>query len=138
MTQVILAQGVRALAPEGTAWFGGAVDSSKMSLRVHCPQADRATVSALLGHGGCPTGKLWSLSAPVSNGADIDGQIAWIFSQVTADLGKWRQLRSQHRIDLFCGLFLERSNRGVSLAPETMEAVAKRGISLGFDIYGPE
>ena len=43
-----------------------------------------------------------------------------------------------YRVDLFCGLFLERPNRGVTLMPKTMTEIGVRGIKLGFDIYAPE
>lgn len=129
---------IRSIAPEGTEWHGGSVDRSKMTLRVHCPEADRTIVSTLLGSAGTESRRNWGLSAPDSAGADLDSQIAWIFSQLTSELTNWRQVSAQYRMDLFCGLFLERRNRGVSLSPQTMAAVAARGISLGFDIYAPD
>ena len=129
---------IRSVAPEGTEWFGGSVELSKIALRVHCPETDRGIVAALLDSTGTESHRTWRLRAPDSVGADLDGQIDWIFSQLTPDLGRWNQVSRQYRIDLFCGLFLERQNRGVSLAPHTMAAVAARGISLGFDIYGPD
>ena len=68
----------------------------------------------------------------------MDAQVHWIFSRLTSDLKIWKKLGEHYRIDLFCGLFLERANRGVTLAPETMAAIAARGAELGFDIYSPK
>jgi hypothetical protein len=39
--------------------------------------------------------------------------------------------------NLFVGLFLDSSNEGISIARETIRAIATRGLELGFDIYGP-
>lgn len=122
-------------APEGTEWFGGAVDRSTMTLRVHCPPDQREAVSLLLGHEPGEGQRSWRLSAPDSANADLDTQVEWILSRLSSDLAAWRQVTSKYKVDLFCGLFLERANRGVTLEPETMRKVADRGIQLGFDIY---
>jgi hypothetical protein len=63
--------------------------------------------------------------------------VQWILSRLSSDLAAWRQVTSEYKVDLFCGLFLERANRGVSLEPETMRRLADRGIRFGFDIYAP-
>ena len=113
------------------------MDRSTMTLRVHCGAEQRAAVSFLL---GCePTGVrgCWRLSAPDSTNADLDAQVEWILSRLSSDLATWRQVTSEHKVDLFCGLFLDRTNRGVTLEPETMRKLADRGIQLGLDIYAP-
>lgn len=127
-----------ASAPEGTQWFGGAVDRSCLTLRVAGPGVDRDEISALLGHAPDREAKHWALHAPESSDGDLDSQVEWILSRVTQDLAIWRDLTQRFKIDLFCGLFLERPNRGVSLRPETLGQIAGRGILLGFDIYAPD
>jgi hypothetical protein len=124
-------------APEGTEWFGGAVDRSTMTLRVHCPPDQREAVSLLLGHESGGGKRSWWLSAPDSADANLDTQVEWILSRLSSDLAAWRRITSEYKVDLFCGLFLERTNRGVTLEPETMRKVADRGIQFGFDIYAP-
>ena len=39
---------------------------------------------------------------------------------------------------LFIGLFLEQENIGLELSPELQKRCSDLGISLGFDIYGPD
>ena len=99
---------------------------------------NKAEVSELL---GCASDQEkrrgWSLHAPDSGEADLDAQIAWILQRVTSNLSVWKKLTMEYRVDLFCGLFLERTNRGVTLSPSTMAEVGARGIELGFDIYAP-
>lgn len=129
---------IEASGPEGTQWFGGAVDRSIMTLRVACSGEECEAVSRLLNYSGSTPAKRWRLSAPDSSGSNLDEQTHWILSRLTTDLGIWKQLTSQYKIDLFCGLFLERPNRGVTLGPDTMRQLADRGIEIGFDIYAPD
>ncbi len=132
-----------ASGPPGTEWFGGAVDRSTMTLRVMAKvrgeSVDKKEVAQLL---GCESDqqkfKHWSLHAADSEESDLDSQVEWILSRLTADLAVWKKVATSFRVDLFCGLYLERSNRGVTLAPRIMTELGSRGIELGFDIYAPE
>jgi hypothetical protein len=131
---------IAALGPPGTEWFGGSVDRSEMGLRVMPKEKrgaiDKDEVSRLL---GCQSDRekwsSWHLHAPESEGSDLDGQVAWILCRVTSDLAVWQKITSEYRVDLFCALFLDRPNRGVTLSVKTMGDLAARGIELGFDIY---
>jgi Domain of unknown function (DUF4279) len=134
---------VIASGPSGTEWFGGAVDRSTMTLRVMAKirgeRVDKKEISRLL---GCESDqeklRHWSLHAIDKEEADLDAQVDWILSRMTADLSVWKKIAEDYRVDLFCALHLERSNRGVTLAPKTMAALGARGIELGLDIYAPE
>ena len=108
-----------------------------MTLRINCETSECEVVSELV---GCTSDspKRWRVAAPDSQGADLDAQVNSILSRLTSDLGVWQQLSSKYQVDLFCGLFLERPNRGVTLRAETMAQLGARGISFGFDIYAPE
>jgi hypothetical protein len=131
-----------ASGPPGTEWSGGAVDRSTMTLRVMAKirgeSVDTTAIARLL---GCESDQQklrhWSLHAPDKEEADLDSQVAWILSRVTADLDVWKKLVVEYRVDLFCALYLERPNRGVSLSPKTMTELGARGIEIGFDIYAP-
>lgn len=129
---------IEALAPEGTQWFGGPVDRSTMTLRISCGADECEAVSRALGYDASMPTKRWRLSAPDSLGSDLDAQVHWIFGRLSRDLAVWNELASKYKMDLFCGLFLERSNRGVSLEPETMKELAERNLRIGFDIYAPD
>jgi len=132
-----------ASGPPGTVWFGGAVDCSTLALRVMSKDrgdgVDKDEVTRLLCC-ECNRDKTpnWSLAAPEQEPADLDAQVDWILSRVTPDLSVWKKITEGYRVDLFCGLFLERPNRGVTLTPKTMTDLGVRGIKLGFDIYAPE
>jgi hypothetical protein len=77
----------------------------------------------------------WRLIAKSAEPEDLDGQIRWLMSQVSDDLSVWKLLTQAYDVDLFCGLFMQSSNDGLSLSPETMLMLGLRGIELGLDIY---
>ena len=79
-----------------------------------------------------PTGT-WQLEA--NDAADLEGQIAHILDRLTPDPNARARLSQKFRIDLFCGIFMDRANEGVALSSSTLAALGGRGIELSFDIY---
>jgi hypothetical protein len=77
----------------------------------------------------------WRLRVDDRRPGDLDGQILELLGKLTSDLGVWRELAERFRVDVFCGLFLDEGNEGISLAPSTLHALGERGILLDFDIY---
>ena len=142
-------------APAGTVWSGGPVDEAKVTLRVYGDEIDPLEVTRLLGCSpsqSARTGEtitnssgitrtvregFWRLSSGRSD-LDIEDQVTILLTQLTSDLTVWRDLTRRFRVDLFCGLFLNASNRGFDFGPSVLRQLADRGISIGFDIYGPE
>ena len=61
--------------------------------------------------------------------------MAGLVAQLTPDLAVWASITAMFKVDIFCGLFMETVNEGFSLSPDTMSALASRGIEIGFDIY---
>src|SRR5262249_39835996 len=57
------------------------------------------------------------------------------FSSLSKDLSIWRSL-AKYRPNLFVGLFLQESNEGIEISPQSLSLLAERGIMLGLDIYG--
>lgn len=80
----------------------------------------------------------WRISVERRSPGDLDAQIAEIFGRLTSDVAVWKNLSQRFQADVFCGLFLEESNEGMSLSPDTLIAVGSRGLTLDLDIYGPE
>lgn len=126
------------------------------SLRIFGDDLDPDEISALLGasptscaikgqdrvgrdgikRGVVRTGR-WLLEAIPRQPEDLDSQIVELLSALTSDAAVWRRLAARFKADIFCGLFMKESNEGLGLRPETLEMVGSRGLSLGFDIYGP-
>ncbi|WOI54559.1 hypothetical protein [Parvularcula sp. LCG005] len=68
---------------------------------------------------------------------NLDHQISMLIDDSVEDETLWREATSGLKVDVFCGLFLDDSNEGISISPKTMEKLAKRSIQLSLDIYGP-
>jgi hypothetical protein len=68
---------------------------------------------------------------------DLADQIESLLARLTKDLGVWRLLTEQYDVDLFCGLFLETTNRGLELPANLLSALGSRNLRIGFDIYAP-
>jgi hypothetical protein len=64
--------------------------------------------------------------------------MAEILAGMTNDLAVWQRLTSVYQADVFCGLFLEQKNQGISVSPQTLQLLGERGIELGLDIYAPD
>ncbi|MBV6865023.1 DUF4279 domain-containing protein [Xanthomonas euvesicatoria] len=79
----------------------------------------------------------WRLTATRREPEDLEAQIFEILDQLTQDLSMWAQLSSRYQPDLFCGIFMAKSNDGLALSAKAMLALGQRGISLGLDIYDP-
>lgn len=136
-------------APEGTVWFGGPVDRSKVSLRILGDELDPEEITELLKvsptecckKGDVIAGKYkrrtgcWSLESHLPDDIDVEDKVMHLLSQVTNDESTWKLLNSKYQIDLFCGLFLETDNRGIELSVETIRKLSSLGIKIGFDIY---
>lgn len=131
---------LKASAPSGTKWFGGAVDTTRAVLRVMPRTRDEAIDVGMVTEAlGCAPNdrkpSRWALRAPDSDMGDLDSQIDWLLSRLTSDIEVWRMLSSHFRIDLFCGLYLLADNRGIVISTKSMAELSMRGIELGLDIY---
>ncbi len=134
----------------------GAVSRTVVSLRVFGEAVIPAEVTALLGckpsfsyaKGDLRPSRagrdasyyqsgMWKIEAAEAEPEAIDAQVQETLARLTPDLQIWKKLAQNHRIDLFCGLFMDEVNEGIELSPETLVQIGQRGISLGFDIYGP-
>lgn len=78
----------------------------------------------------------WRLKAEVCQPGDLEGQIWALLQTLNDDPDIWQELTTRFTADLFCGLFMDGWNEGLSLSPKLMMALAARNLSIGFDIYG--
>jgi hypothetical protein len=77
----------------------------------------------------------WRLKAERAEPEDVNAQVRWLLSQVESDLNVWKSLVEKFDVDVFCGLFMQGSNDGMSLSPDVMALLGERGIHLALDIY---
>lgn len=78
---------------------------------------------------------MWLLNTDDAEPGDLDRQVAALFSGLSEDFDIWRSFAKRYRGNIFTGLFLRRSNEGLSLSPETLAAIGIRGLELDLDIY---
>lgn len=79
----------------------------------------------------------WHLEAQEAEPENLDAQIVEIFGKLTSDSAVWVGIGGRYSVDLFCGLFMESWNEGLSLSPESMRTLGARGVEIGLDIYAP-
>jgi Domain of unknown function (DUF4279) len=119
---------------------GDNLDPAEISRRLGCePSAAQTKGQQLVGKN---TGRvrtavtgMWRLFALEREPEDLDGQIAEILSKLTDDLEVWRSISATYHVDLICGLFMQGSNEGMSISPQSLSALGLRHIELGLDIY---
>ena len=80
----------------------------------------------------------WHLHATDTEPENLDAQVAEILGKLTSDLSVWVDLSNRFKMDLFCGWFMNESNEGVEITPNTLNQLGERGIKLGIDIYAPD
>ena len=56
---------------------------------------------------------------------------------LTDDLSVWMDLAGRYEARVFCSLFMDATNEGLRLKPETLAAVSARGLYLDLDLYSP-
>jgi hypothetical protein len=79
----------------------------------------------------------WSVQVERRSPGDLDAQIAALLDGTTDDQSVWQRVTSNFDADIFCGLFLEEENEGLTIAPTTLKMLADRGLLLSLDIYAP-
>ena len=79
----------------------------------------------------------WWLNAPVQNDGNLDKQVANLLQSLTRDLEIWGDLTKRFNADVFCGLFMQTGNDGLSMTPSTLHMLGERGLRLEMCIYDP-
>jgi hypothetical protein len=132
----------------------GKLESTVVSLRIFGEDLDTDEITALLGtppskayrkgepRSARPGSPLrpqgsWHLSSDRAIPGDLDRQIGDLLARTTDDPAVWRAIHARYQADLFAGLFMDSTNDGLTLTPETLAAAALRGLAIGLDIYGP-
>jgi hypothetical protein len=133
------------------------VSKSIATLRIMGDDLSPSEITALLGHAptesqskgdeliGRVTGKrriarigIWRLAATPSEPENLDTQIAELLGKLTADMDVWNKIKKRYEVDLFCGLFMDQGNEGMSVSPSSLQSLGQRGIELALDIYGAD
>lgn len=129
------------MGPVGTTvatlrFYGDDLDPDEITRLLGGPPTHWARVGDEVSSGMVATQGSWRLQAPSRSPEDLDQQIADLFSSLTGDAAVWRDLTRRFRADVFCGLFLDGDNEGLSISPATSRLLADRFLPMGLDIYG--
>ncbi|MDX1964225.1 MAG: DUF4279 domain-containing protein [Pirellulales bacterium] len=130
---------------------------SKLSLRISGDSLVPAEVTALLGAEPTfshskgeeirinQTGQvrvaqtgMWLKSVDDRTPENLDGQLRKLFDEMSDDLSVWQRIHETYSADLFCGLFMQGFNEGLTISASVMKMIADRRLEIGFDIYGGE
>jgi Domain of unknown function (DUF4279) len=82
-------------------------------------------------------GGLWVLDAQDREPEGLNEQIQGLLAATTFDLSRWKAVSSTARLDIYCGLFMNDSNEGLTISAEVMRALGDRGIELSLVLYSP-
>jgi hypothetical protein len=134
----------------------GIIRRSEVTLRIFGDELQPSEISRILGREPSqarekgevvkyPSGRertfacgSWFLTGESAEPEDLDGQIKWLVAQMTDDLEVWKTVTSAYDVDMFCGVFMQSGNDGLSISAETMLALGSRGIELDLEIYRPD
>jgi len=136
----------------GDMLFGGSVDEVRATIRLCGDDLDPAVVTNLLGVDPTfaarkgdvrPSGSsaviqrtgVWCLSSKVARDTELEEIIASLLARLPDAGSTWDQLVHVAQIEVYCALFLEGPNRGVSLSSQLLRKLSDRHLELGIDIY---
>lgn len=131
------------------------IGRSMVSLRIAGRELDPDVLSRRLGHPPTAAARMgdsyttrrgvirvvregyWRLESGEPDAIPLDTKIRDLLDSLTQDIQTWRDLAGQYHIDLFCGLFMDAWNEGLTLTRGVVQLLAERQIPIGFDIYAP-
>ncbi len=78
---------------------------------------------------------MWLHHVPDSQPENLDQQLKDLFDLLTDDLATWMLIHERYSADLFCGIFLDGTNEGLTISSASVRLMADRNLEIGFDIY---
>ncbi|MEO1317075.1 MAG: DUF4279 domain-containing protein [Pseudomonadota bacterium] len=128
------------------------VDYTRVSFRLFAEDLDPEAVSGLLGVEPTRSWRrgerrkvsrlpyksgAWFLDIERREPGDLDAQLSELFRRLPSDLETWNRLGARVDRSIFCGLFMEETNCGLSIRPSTLQGSAHLGAPLQLDVYAP-
>lgn len=140
--------------PQDSVRFGGHPDRARLCLRVCGDDLDPDEITRILGRAstrsqrkGQPvmsesgvmrriarTGS-WLLDQPVRGDSTIEEEIDTLLGSLPPEGQAWSTIGERYCVDLLCDVSVRGVNQGFEIEPRVMEMLAKRGITLGVDIF---
>ncbi len=77
----------------------------------------------------------WRLEYSGTDNQTLEEKIKAILNMITNDMNIWKEITSDFRVDVFCGLFMDTSNEGFIISADLSKELAIRGLIVSYDIY---
>jgi len=137
----------------GIVGVGGTLEAYEVSLRVVGDLLVPSEVTQLLecapdeafekGHllskraGAIASKGLWTVGTKTTP-RGLSSSIVELLGRTTADSDIWKRLTASFSCDVLIGAWMTSDNTMWSIEPSALEALLVRGLTLEFDVYGPE
>lgn len=119
-------------------FFGDDLDPDEISRLLECEADTYCRKGSRFTQDGVPFEYgYWGISSRKGNGESLNSLVADLLLRVSQDGGVWDDLNTRFSSDLLFGVFLGTANEGLSLSQNIVTAIADRGLTVNFDIYGP-
>ena len=80
----------------------------------------------------------WRLEYGERDEIGLEEKIEIVLAKLTDNLESWQDVtRNLEIADIYCGLFIDKWNEGLTLSPYVMRKISDRNLTIGFDIYSP-
>jgi hypothetical protein len=66
---------------------------------------------------------------------DLEDGLKIFLAKLPTDMKIWEALVATYDVDIYCGLFLAKHNRGFGLSAEMVKMLSDRRLDICFDIY---
>lgn len=129
---------------------GGIIDETRVTLTLQGADLDPAAVTALAGVEPTRSHRRgealgpgreemrqygdWVLEVNVNAPEDAELALAKLFASLPGD-AFWNDLTAKYRTSLTLMMVVKAWNRGFQLSASTLQEVARRGLTLSFDVY---
>ena len=123
--------------------MGEALDPAKITSIMKCPPTRSETkgksITTPSGHTRITKRGHWALSIDSRDydGGEIELEegLKILLGKLPSDAKLWSSLAKKYDVDVFCGLFLETSSRGLEISAKASKMLSHRHLKIGFDVY---
>jgi hypothetical protein len=81
---------------------------------------------------------LWLLTCPLTDDRDPAEHLIWLLDSVEPKLSVIKDLAAKFRVKVFCGFSSMNGQGGFTLAPITLQRLARLGVPFSLDLYPPD
>jgi hypothetical protein len=76
----------------------------------------------------------WQIRAADREPGNLNAQIGEILSKTSVDLAVWQSIAKRFQVSLFCTLYMEGGDEGLTISPQSLAALGARNIGMGLNM----